>query len=183
VPQAMVDAYRDAEGRFEARLAAALRAGQARGGEVRGVARSASLLVVPGDGSARRTGRAGDPFVDLRVDDSVDAVRALERLVVRHEAHEHVRRGSEPDRSDEERADDARIAYRLAPDDPIVRAVAVVRLAAAGARDEADPIAADIVRDGGGPALAAHLRRRADAGLERDDANFLWVLRRLDRRP
>jgi uncharacterized Ntn-hydrolase superfamily protein len=182
VPQAMVDAYRDAEGRFEARLVAALRAGQARGGDARSTARSAALLVVPGDSGARRSGRAGDPFVDLRVDDDPDAVGALDRLVVKHEAHEHVLRESEPDRNDEERADDVRVAYRLAPDDPIVRAAAVVRLSAAGARDEADPIIADIVRAGDGPALAARLRRRADAGLEREDANFLWLLRRLDRR-
>jgi hypothetical protein len=178
----MVDAYRDAEGRFEARLAAALRAGQAGGGDARGAARSAALIVVPADASARRTGRAGDPFVDLRVDDDPDAVGALERLVVRHEAHEHVLRESEPNRSDEERADDVRIAYRLAPDDPVVRAAAVVRLSAVGARDDADAIIADIVRDGAGPALAARLRRRADAGLEREDANFLWLLRRLSRR-
>jgi uncharacterized Ntn-hydrolase superfamily protein len=159
-----------------------LRAAQELGGDVRGQ-QSAALLVVPAEVRARRHGRAGDPFVDLRVDDDRDAVASLGWLVVRHQAHDHLLRDAEPGRTDAERADDARAAFRLAPDDPVVRATAATRLAAVGERDEAEPIIAAIVRDGDAPALAARLRHRADAGLEREDANFLWLLRRLARRP
>jgi hypothetical protein len=64
-----------------------------------------------------------------------------------------------------------------------VRATAVARLAAVGARDEAAPIVAAIVRDGGGPSVAARMRHRASAGREREDANFWWVIRKLEQRP
>jgi uncharacterized Ntn-hydrolase superfamily protein len=178
IPKAMIERFEGSKGRFEARLVEALCAAQALGGDVRGQ-QSAAVMVVPVHADARRHGRSGDPFVDLRVDQDREAVMTLQRLIVRHEAHEHVLRTDEPGRSDAQRADDVRAAYRLAPDDPLVRAAAVVRLSAAGERDEAEPIIIDIVRDGDAPALAARLRRRADAGVEREDANFLWLLRQL----
>jgi uncharacterized Ntn-hydrolase superfamily protein len=180
IPQAMLDAFDDRAGRFEAKLTAALRAAQDLGGDVRGL-RSAALLVVPGDPSAGHHGGAGDPYVDLRVDDDPDAVGALARLVVRHEANEYLLRSAAPGRSDDERADDARAAFALAPDDPLVRAGAVVALSRAGARDEAEPIIDLIVADGADRGVSARLRHRADVGLERQDVNFWWLLRRLER--
>ncbi|MCU1426197.1 MAG: hypothetical protein JWL83_197 [Actinomycetia bacterium] len=180
IPQAMLDAFDDRGGRLEAKLAAALRAGQDLGGDVRGQ-RSAALMVVPGDPSAGHHGGPGDPYVDLRVDDDVDAVGALARLVVRHEANEYLLRSAAPGRSDEERAEDARAAFALAPDDPLLRVGVVVVLSRAGARDEAEPIIDLIVAEGAARGVAARLRYRADVGLEPQDANFWWLLRRLEK--
>jgi uncharacterized Ntn-hydrolase superfamily protein len=65
------------------RLMAALKAGQAGGGDKRGM-QSAALLVV------RRNGGylgANDRFIDLRVYDAVDPIAELERLLVLHKLH------------------------------------------------------------------------------------------------
>lgn len=65
------------------RMMAALKAGQAGGGDKRGM-QSAALLVV------RRNGGylgANDRFIDLRVYDAVDPIAELERLLVLHKLH------------------------------------------------------------------------------------------------
>ncbi|ORX01094.1 DUF1028 domain-containing protein [Mycolicibacillus trivialis] len=62
------------------RLLAVLRAGEDAGGDVRG-SQAAALRVVTGDRRAD-----GGVLVDLRVDDAVDAVAELDRLLSRHEA-------------------------------------------------------------------------------------------------
>lgn len=90
VPNAMAAAYRKAVGKpLAARLLAALEAGQAAGGDIRGQ-QSAALLVVP----ARSEGKPWDErTVDLRVDDSQAPVRELARLYRVHVAYEHMNRG------------------------------------------------------------------------------------------
>lgn len=62
------------------RLLAVLRAGENAGGDVRG-SQAAALRVVAGDRQPD-----GGVLVDLRVDDAVDAVADLDRLLTRHEA-------------------------------------------------------------------------------------------------
>jgi uncharacterized Ntn-hydrolase superfamily protein len=65
------------------RLMAALKAGQAGGGDKRGM-QSASLLVV------RRNGGylgANDRFIDIRVYDAADPIAELERLLTLHKLH------------------------------------------------------------------------------------------------
>lgn len=90
VPTAMAAAYRKAAGKpLAARLLAALEAGQAAGGDIRGQ-QSAALLVVP----ARSEGKPWDErTVDLRVDDSQAPVRELARLYRVQVAYEHMNRG------------------------------------------------------------------------------------------
>lgn len=74
---AMVDGYERTEGTLAERLVAALRRAEAEGGDVRG-RRSAAIVVV----REERSGRPWrDQVVDLRVDDHVDPVGELGRMI------------------------------------------------------------------------------------------------------
>jgi uncharacterized Ntn-hydrolase superfamily protein len=85
---AMSEAYLGGSGPLADRLLAALDAGEAAGGDVRG-RQSAALLVVPAEGEPwRRT-------VDLRVEDHVEPLLELRRLVGLNEAYVMVREGDE----------------------------------------------------------------------------------------
>ena len=78
---AIATAYRGAEGPLASRLLAALEAGEEAGGDVRGK-QSAALLVVPARGEAWST------VVELRVEDAVDPLPELRRLLDLHGAYE-----------------------------------------------------------------------------------------------
>jgi uncharacterized Ntn-hydrolase superfamily protein len=65
------------------RLVAALKAGQAGGGDKRGM-QSAALLVVRKNGGYLG---ANDRFIDIRVYDAADPIAELERLLVLHKLH------------------------------------------------------------------------------------------------
>jgi uncharacterized Ntn-hydrolase superfamily protein len=81
VPRAMADAYRAHRGDLADRLLAALDAGEAAGGDVRG-RQSAALLIVPTSGAAWRT------RFNVRVDDHEDPLGELRRLVRLARAYE-----------------------------------------------------------------------------------------------
>jgi uncharacterized Ntn-hydrolase superfamily protein len=81
VPEAMAAAYRVHQGDLADRLLAALDAGEAAGGDVRG-RQSAALLIVPASGEAWRT------RFDARVDDHADPLGELRRLVRLARAYE-----------------------------------------------------------------------------------------------
>jgi uncharacterized Ntn-hydrolase superfamily protein len=85
VVPSVADGYAEATGEFAARLVAALRAGDAAGGDLRGK-QSAALLVVSGtrDDEAPWEG----VLVDLRVDDAADPVGELGRLLRLQRAYE-----------------------------------------------------------------------------------------------
>jgi uncharacterized Ntn-hydrolase superfamily protein len=70
------EAARDARRPMAERLLAALEAGQAAGGDRRGMQSAALLVVRPGGGY----GGGGDTLVDLRVDDAPDPIAELRRL-------------------------------------------------------------------------------------------------------
>jgi uncharacterized Ntn-hydrolase superfamily protein len=79
----MAETFERSRGGLAARLVAALKAGQAGGGDKRGM-QSAALLVV------RRNGGylgANDRFIDLRVYDAPDPIAELERLLQLHQLH------------------------------------------------------------------------------------------------
>jgi len=78
---AMLDAYAEAEGPLGLRLLAALDAGEAAGGDIRG-RQSAAILVVPPAGEPWRT------VISLRVDDDPEPLVELRRLLRLHEAYE-----------------------------------------------------------------------------------------------
>jgi uncharacterized Ntn-hydrolase superfamily protein len=85
---AMASAFEAATGRLARRLLAALEAGEAAGGDVRG-RQSAALLVVPA---------AGEPWqtrVELRVEDATDPLGELRRLLDLADAYEVANRADE----------------------------------------------------------------------------------------
>jgi uncharacterized Ntn-hydrolase superfamily protein len=111
VPGAMSAAFADAGGDLAARLIAALDAAEAEGGDVRG-RQSAALLIAP---------PAGEPWqarIDLRVEDHVDPLGELRRLLSLQRAYELA--GEADELMGEGRADDAAGRYlrasELAPE-------------------------------------------------------------------
>jgi uncharacterized Ntn-hydrolase superfamily protein len=79
----MAEAFVSSRGALADRLMAALRAGQAGGGDKRGM-QSAALLVVRKNGGYLG---ANDRFIDLRVYDAVNPIAELDRLLVLHKLH------------------------------------------------------------------------------------------------
>ncbi|MBI4565250.1 MAG: DUF1028 domain-containing protein [Planctomycetes bacterium] len=80
VVQEMEKAFRDAEGELADRLLAALEAGQAAGGDRRGMQSAALLVVREGWGY----GGLNDRFRDLRVDDHAEPIQELKRILKQH---------------------------------------------------------------------------------------------------
>jgi uncharacterized Ntn-hydrolase superfamily protein len=86
---AMAKAYRETKGDLAERMLAALDAAQAAGGDIRGK-QSAALIVV----AAKSTGkRWRDEAFNLRVDDAVDPLAELRRLVALQRAYNHMNAG------------------------------------------------------------------------------------------
>lgn len=79
----MARTFQSSRGGLADRLVAALRAGQAGGGDKRGM-QSAALLVVRKQGGYLG---ANDRFVDLRVYDAAEPIAELERLLALHRLH------------------------------------------------------------------------------------------------
>ena len=78
-PQVLVEmarAYEESTGEMAERLMAALEAGHAAGGDVRGMQSGGILVVRPIDGN-----RTTDRWVDIRVDDAEDPFKELRRLL------------------------------------------------------------------------------------------------------
>jgi uncharacterized Ntn-hydrolase superfamily protein len=86
---AMAKAFETTKGDLADRMLAALEAGEAAGGDIRGK-QSAALLVVSGTPGGRPwSGR----IFDLRVDDSPEPLKELRRLVVLQRAYNHMNAG------------------------------------------------------------------------------------------
>jgi uncharacterized Ntn-hydrolase superfamily protein len=86
---AMAEAYRKTKGDLADRLLAALDAGQAAGGDIRG-RQSAAIIIVSGTS----TGRPWvDRIMDLRVEDNAEPLKELRRLVNVHRAYQHENAG------------------------------------------------------------------------------------------
>ncbi|MBA2626871.1 MAG: DUF1028 domain-containing protein [Gemmatimonadales bacterium] len=79
----MAESYQRSTGPLADRLMAALRAGQAGGGDRRGM-QSAALLVVRKNGGYLG---ANDRFIDIRVYDAADPIAELDRLLRLHKLH------------------------------------------------------------------------------------------------
>jgi uncharacterized Ntn-hydrolase superfamily protein len=79
----LAETFERARGGLADRLVAALKAGQAGGGDKRGM-QSAALLVVRKNGGYLG---ANDRFIDIRVYDAVDPIAELERLLALHKLH------------------------------------------------------------------------------------------------
>jgi uncharacterized Ntn-hydrolase superfamily protein len=76
VVAAMAEAFRETEGMLGEKLMRAIEAGQAAGGDSRGMQSAAILIVKAGAGY----GGFDDVYCDLRVDDHADPIRELRRI-------------------------------------------------------------------------------------------------------
>jgi uncharacterized Ntn-hydrolase superfamily protein len=79
----LAETFERSRGALADRLMSALKAGQAGGGDKRGM-QSAALLVVRKNGGYLG---ANDRFIDIRVYDAVDPIAELERLLALHKLH------------------------------------------------------------------------------------------------
>ncbi len=140
VPKAMANAMErlaDSGMGFPMRLASALLAAQAVGGDVRGM-QSAAILVV----RAETTGAPWeDRLVDLRVEDHPQPVSELVRLLKLHAAYEHMNAGDVAiEHGDVDKAlTEYRSALELSPGDSEMAFWTGVSLANAGMIDESLP--------------------------------------------
>lgn len=91
VPDAMARAFESAQGPLAERMLAALDAAQAVGGDIRG-RQSAAILVVRAAPSAKPW---TDRLVDLRVEDAVDPLAEMHRLLILHRAYEKMNAGDD----------------------------------------------------------------------------------------
>lgn len=88
---AMANAYVNAVGSLAERLLTALEAGQAAGGDIRGMQSAAILVVAP-----TSTGRPwADRLIDLRVEDHQSPISELRRLVRLRQAYDLMNTGDE----------------------------------------------------------------------------------------
>jgi uncharacterized Ntn-hydrolase superfamily protein len=78
VVEAMAEAYRNGKGSLAERLMDALDAGQAKGGDTRGIQSAGILVVRPLDPKSQST---VERVVDIRVDDSSEPFKELRRLL------------------------------------------------------------------------------------------------------
>jgi len=166
---AMARAYRETEGDLAERMLAALEAGQAAGGDVRGRQSAAILIVQP-----TSTGRPwADRVMELRVEDHPEPIRELGRLVHLHRTYRRMNRGDElmGAGQTEEALCEYRAAAEMAPEIAELPFWHAVTLADLGRLDEALPIfSAVFARD---PAWAKLLTRLPPAGLLRDDPEMM----------
>lgn len=86
---AMSKAFENTKAPLAERLVAALEAAQNEGGDIRGK-QSACLLVVKGNATGNLW---EDRLIDLRVEDSVDPVTEIKRLLNVYRAYEHMNKG------------------------------------------------------------------------------------------
>lgn len=166
---AMASAYREATGDLAERMLAALEAGQAAGGDVRG-RQSASILIV----KSASTGRPwADTVMELRVEDHSEPIRELRRLVLLHRAYQRMNRGDELLGAGqvEEALHEYRAAAAIAPHIEELPFWHAVTLADLGRVDEAVPIFREVfARDTHWARLLPRLPR---AGLLRDDPHMM----------
>ncbi|HWQ05379.1 MAG TPA: DUF1028 domain-containing protein [Longilinea sp.] len=88
---AMAQAYRDSAGNLAERLLRSLEAGQAAGGDIRGMQSAAILIVAPAN-----TGRSwSNRLIDLRVEDHSTPLLELRRLICLHQAYDFMNMGDD----------------------------------------------------------------------------------------
>lgn len=135
---AMSMAFQNAKGPLAERLVTALEAGEMAGGDIRG-RQSASVLVVRGQSSGKSW---EDRIVDLRVEDHVEPVSELRRLLQIHRAYEHMNNGDVAMEKNDVAAalDHYSRAEALFPDNCEMKFWHAVSLANAGLVDRALPV-------------------------------------------
>lgn len=163
---AMAAAYRSATGDLAERLLAALEAGQAAGGDIRGQQSAAILIVEPVS-----TGRPwADTWMELRVEDHPQPIAELRRLVQLHRAYQHMNRGDERmgEGLVEEALEEYRAAAALAPQIEEMPFWHAVTLADLGRAEEAAALFRQVFAVNS--AWATLLRRLPPAGMLSQEA-------------
>ena len=167
VPEAMADAFRQAQGTLAERMLSALDAAQALGGDLRGK-QSAAILVVSGEASGRPL---EDRLVDLHVEDNPEPLLELRRLLTLQTAYEHMNRG---DHALERGEVDAALeeygrAEKLQPDNLEMKFWHAVSLANAGRIEVALPLFATVFRqDANWRELVPRLAAAGLLGVDKD---------------
>jgi len=167
---AMARAYREAEGSdLAGHMLAALEAGQAAGGDVRGQ-QSASILIVKSVSTGRRW---ADTVMDLRVEDHPEPIHELRRLVGLHRAYQRMNRGDDllGGGKVKEALHEYRAAAEMAPEIEELPFWHAVTLADLERVDEALPIFRDVFARN--TDWATLLPRLPKAGLLRDDPEMM----------
>lgn len=174
---AMAAAFERTAGDLADRMLAALEAGQAAGGDLRGK-QSAALLVVKAKGTGRPWVGADRTF-DLRVDDYADPIVELRRLVRLQRAYTHANLGDElmTEQNVEEALREYAAASRIAPEILELPFWHAVTLASIGREVEAAPIFKAVFTKE--PIWADLLARLPAAGLFPNDAALIERIRRL----
>jgi uncharacterized Ntn-hydrolase superfamily protein len=164
---AMAAAFETTTGDLAERMLAALEAGQAAGGDIRG-RQSAAILVVRGEGTGRPWAGA-DRVFDLRVEDHPQPIRELRRLVQLQRAYAHANQGDElmTQQKVAEALKEYAEASRLAPAIVELPFWQAVTLASIGRVDEAEPIFKSVFAKE--PVWAELVGRLPAAGLLPDD--------------
>jgi uncharacterized Ntn-hydrolase superfamily protein len=170
---AMADGYRGSSGDLAERMLAALEAGQAAGGDIRG-RQSAAILIVEADSTGRPW---ADTAMELRVEDHggtpPEPIRELRRLVTLHRAYEHMNRGDDLLGADrvQDALEEYRTAAQMAPEIEELPFWHAVTLADLGRVDEALPIFRQVFAVN--PDWAVLVQRLPAAGLLRDDPEMM----------
>lgn len=165
----MAAAYESARGDLAERMLAALKAGQASGGDIRGK-QSAAMLVVDGIKSDQPWNHA---LVDLRVDDSLDPIIELERLLSIQRAYDLMNEGDDLLAADNSAAAKEKYqqAASLAPEIDEIPFWQAVTLADSGSLEEALPIFNKVFA--ANPGWAKLVQRLPASGLLKDDPEMM----------
>jgi len=144
---AMARAYEGSKGDLAERLLAALEAGQAAGGDIRGQ-QSAAIVIVKGKRSNKPW---ADRIMDLRVEDSPKPIAELRRLVTLWRAYRNVDEGDAfvTDGKIEDAMKSYATAARLAPNNDEILFWEAVTLWKLGREKEATPIFKKVFARGG----------------------------------
>ena len=137
---AMAEAFERAKGDLADRMLAALEAGQAVGGDIRGK-QSAAILIVKANSSDRPWAGA-DRLFDLRIEDHSEPIAELRRFIRLQRAYDHANRGDElmsQNKVDEALKEYAR-AGEIAPEIVELPFWHAVTLASVGREADARPI-------------------------------------------
>jgi uncharacterized Ntn-hydrolase superfamily protein len=174
---AMADAFESTKGDLADRLLAALEAGQAAGGDIRG-RQSAAILIVKAKGTGRPWVGADRTF-DLRVDDNSEPIKELRRLIRLQRAYGHANHGDElmTEKNVEGALAEYKAASQLAPEIMELPFWHAVTLASIGREAEAAPIFKAVFAKE--PIWADLLLRLPAAGLFPNDPALMERIRKL----
>jgi uncharacterized Ntn-hydrolase superfamily protein len=169
VPEAMLGAYRAAQGLLAERMLAALDAAEAAGGDLRG-RQSAALLIAA---AAPGGGPPAERPIDVRVDDHPEPLGELRRLLRLRRAYDHQTRGEELVEAGDLPAalQELEAARSADPENAEIAFWCGVALSAAGRVDEGRVLLNRAYAAGEG--WAALLERLPAAGLLPDDPDLL----------